>query len=50
LAIVAGQIKPEETIYIDGRALLVEIGRSFGLHAIQHENYEQTKELIEAPL
>jgi putative hydrolase of the HAD superfamily len=46
LALDMAQVKPQEVIYIDDRLMLAEIGGQLGMQAIQHKNYEQTKELL----
>lgn len=50
LALDLAQVKPEEAIYIDDREMLAGIGGSLGMHAIRHQSYEKTKELLEVLL
>ncbi|MBA2369400.1 MAG: HAD-IA family hydrolase [Candidatus Protochlamydia sp.] len=50
LALDLAQVKPEQAVYIDDREMLAEIGGSLGMHAIQHQSYEKTKELLEVLL
>ena len=46
LALDVGQAYPKEVIYIDDRAILTEIGASFGLNVIHHTDYETTKSAL----
>ncbi|WP_042278871.1 HAD-IA family hydrolase [Candidatus Protochlamydia sp. R18] len=50
LALDLAQVKPEQVIYIDDRPLLTEIGKHIGMTAIQHQNYEQTKMILDSLL
>jgi putative hydrolase of the HAD superfamily len=50
LALDLAQVKPEQVIYIDDRPLLAEIGKHIGMTAIQHQNYEQTKMILDSLL
>lgn len=47
LAIDMAQVKPCEICYIDDRPLLVELGRTLGMHAICHQEISKTKEELE---
>jgi putative hydrolase of the HAD superfamily len=42
MAIDMAQVRPEETVYLDDRPLLVEVARSVGLRAIHHVSFEKT--------
>lgn len=46
LALDVANSRPEETLYLDDRPLLVEAGKRMGMNAIQHENLGKTKELL----
>lgn len=46
LALDLAQVKPQEVIYIDDRAMFVEIGAQLGLQSIQHQNFQQTRNLL----
>lgn len=41
------QVKPEECIYFDDRAMLVKAAKKLGMNSILHENFESTKEILE---
>ncbi len=47
VALDIAQMKPKEVVYIDDRALFVEIGKSLGMTAIQHKTYQDTKQQLE---
>ena len=47
IALDASQIAPQEIIYIDDRALFVEVAEGLGLNAILHSNVTTTKIKIE---
>jgi len=42
LALDIAQVRPEEVIYIDDRAMFVEVARSLGIRGIIHTTYETT--------
>ena len=46
IALDACQAKPEQSIYIDDRALHVEVARSLGMHAIHHTDLESTRQAL----
>lgn len=46
MALEMAQVNPKEVIYIDDRAMLVEIGSELGMQAIHHTGLEQTKALL----
>ena len=43
IALDISQADPARSVYIDDRALFVEIARSLGLHGIQHTDFELTR-------
>lgn len=48
LALGIAQAKPEECLYFDDRAMLVEAARKAGIHAYHHESFEGTRKIIES--
>ena len=46
MAIDMAQTRPEETVYLDDRALFVEVARGMRLHAIHHTGYESTRDAL----
>lgn len=47
LALGIAQAKPNECLYFDDRAMLVEAAKKEGIHAYHHEGFERTKKVIE---
>lgn len=47
LALNTSQSRPAEVIYIDDRALLVEVVKPLGILGLHHINYEETKNKLE---
>lgn len=43
MALDLTQSRPEQTVYLDDRAMFVEVAESFGLHGIHHTGYESTR-------
>lgn len=50
MALDIAQTKPSEAIYIDDREAMVSAGKSAGLNAFQHKDYESTKKFLLAIL
>ncbi len=48
LALDLAHVVPNEVIYIDDRALFVEVGASLGLHSLVHTDVASTKKFISA--
>jgi putative hydrolase of the HAD superfamily len=46
LALDVGQVSPEEVVYIDDRAILIEIAKTVGLHVIHHTSLESTQKAL----
>lgn len=46
MALDLSQADPKQSLYIDDRAMLVEVSQTFGLKAIHHISYEKTKEAL----
>ena len=47
LALGIAQAKPGECLYFDDRPMLVAAAAKEGIHAYHHENFEETKKIIE---
>lgn len=43
MALDMAQVQPEQVVYIDDRAMFVEVARSLGIRAIQHTGYASTQ-------
>ncbi len=43
LALDCAQVMPEQVVYLDDRAMFVEVARGLGIHGIQHTGYESTR-------
>ncbi len=50
LALDLAQVSGEESVYIDDRALMVEMGRRAGMRAIQHKDVASTRHELESLL
>lgn len=46
LAMDVVQVPPSSIVYIDDRALLIEVAKEFGIQGIHHKNIESTKVLL----
>lgn len=46
-ALKIAHVKPEECLYFDDRPMLVDAAKKLGIHAIQHQNFETTKNILE---
>lgn len=47
LALGIAQAKPEECIYFDDRAMLVEAAKKVGIHAYHHTDFRSTRKIID---
>ena len=47
IALDISQADPARSVYIDDRALFVEIAQSLGLHGIHHTGFETTRTTLE---
>jgi putative hydrolase of the HAD superfamily len=47
VALDMAQVQPRQVIYIEDRALFVEVAQNLGLHCIRHENFDTTRETLE---
>jgi putative hydrolase of the HAD superfamily len=43
MALDVAQVGPEESVYIDDRAMFVEVGRGLGFRGIHHRSLEETQ-------
>ncbi len=48
LALDVAQAQPEQVVYIDDRAMLVDVARSLGIHGILHTTLETTQQELAA--
>jgi putative hydrolase of the HAD superfamily len=46
MALDLTQARPEQSAYIDDRAMFVEVAETLGLHGIHHSGYESTREAL----
>jgi putative hydrolase of the HAD superfamily len=47
IALDIAQVKPEQVIYIDDRAMFVEVAKGLGIKGILHSGYETTQKSLE---
>jgi putative hydrolase of the HAD superfamily len=47
IALDIAQVRPERVVYIDDRAMFVEVARGLGIRGILHTRYETTKKALE---
>jgi putative hydrolase of the HAD superfamily len=47
IALDIAQASPEEVVYIDDRAMFVEVARGLGIRGILHKDYETTQKAME---
>jgi len=47
LALDVAQVPPEEVVYIDDRAMFVEIAANLGIHGIHHKNLNETRQTLQ---
>jgi putative hydrolase of the HAD superfamily len=47
IALDIAQVRPEEIVYIDDRAMFVEVARSLGIEGIIHSSFETTRKLLD---
>jgi putative hydrolase of the HAD superfamily len=47
IALDIAQVHPEQVVYIDDRAMFVEVAQGLGLQGIIHKDYETTQKAIE---
>jgi putative hydrolase of the HAD superfamily len=47
IALDIAQVRPEQVVYIDDRAMFVEVARGLGINGILHTGYEATRTALE---
>ena len=47
IALDISQVKPEQVVYIDDRAMFVEVAIGLGIAGLTHTNYETTRKSLE---
>jgi putative hydrolase of the HAD superfamily len=47
IALDIAQVRPEQVVYIDDRAMFVEVARGLGINGIIHTGYEATRTALE---
>lgn len=47
IALDIAQVRPEQVVYIDDRAMFVEVAQGLGLRGIVHNGYESTQKSLE---
>jgi putative hydrolase of the HAD superfamily len=48
IALDIAQVHPEQVVYIDDRAMFVEVAQGLGIRGIIHKGYETTQKTLEA--
>ena len=48
IALDIAQVQPEQVVYIDDRAMFVEVAQGLGIRGIIHKDYETTRKALEA--
>lgn len=48
IALDIAQVPPEQVVYIDDRAMFVEVAKSLGIRGIHHTSYGSTRAALEA--
>ncbi len=48
LALDCAQVEPEEAVYVDDRAMFVQVARGLNLRGIHHTGYDSTREALAA--
>jgi putative hydrolase of the HAD superfamily len=46
MALDVAQVSPEQVVYVDDRAMFVQVARGLGMHCIHHTNYASTKQAL----
>ncbi len=47
IALDIAQVNPDQVVYIDDRAMFVEVAQGLGLRGILHKDYETTQKALE---
>lgn len=48
MALDIAQVRPEQVIYLDDRAMFVEVAQSLGIRGVIHRSYDETRQALEA--
>lgn len=48
MALDIAQVRPEQVIYLDDRAMFVEVAQGLGIRGVIHRNYDETRQALEA--
>lgn len=48
LALDIAQVEPEQVIYVDDRAMFVQVARTLGMHCLHHTSYDKTRTALAA--
>jgi putative hydrolase of the HAD superfamily len=48
MALDIAQVPPAKVVYIEDRAMFVNVAQTLGIHGIQHTSYKSTRESLEA--
>lgn len=48
IALDIAQVSPEQVVYIDDRAMFVEVAQGLGIQGIIHSSYETTQKTLES--
>ena len=46
IALDSAQVAPRQVVYIEDRAMFVEVANSLGIHGLRHKDYESTREAL----
>ena len=46
VALDVSQVSPQQVLYVEDRPLFVQVARSLGINAVEHQNYEATKTIF----
>ncbi len=46
LALDTAQVKPNQVVYVEDRPMFVDIARGLGIHAIRHQDYRSTRDIL----
>ena len=47
IALDIAQVRPEQAVYIEDRAMFVEVAQGLGIRGIAHAGYESTRTALE---
>lgn len=46
LALDVAQVEPSQVVYVDDRAMFVQVARTLGMHCLHHTSYDKTRETL----